>query len=106
MAPDVVWDDETWVLSHHTSDASVALTLRGRGAETLGQLDDEQASQLGRITNRLVRIVENLAGAEPVVLHREPGTQVDVTFTASGLDATQLSEIAGKLANWGGTARA
>jgi diadenosine tetraphosphate (Ap4A) HIT family hydrolase len=58
----VVWEDEVWVLTHHgaPSGLPLVLLLHPREHLDLGELDDDRASQLGRITNRLVRIIENL----------------------------------------------
>ncbi len=108
FAPErVVWEDEIWVLTRPDAAATpLGLVLHAREAEALGQLDDEHASQLGRITNRLVRIVEHLPGAGLVEVGRVPGPHVNITFTVAGIDADALHEIAVKLANWGGDARA
>ncbi len=103
---DVVWDDEVWVLARHDAGDALGLTLCGRGTEALGQLDDEHASQLGRISNRLVRILEHLPGAGTVAIGRVPGPHVNATFVVDGVATDQLPEIATKLANWGGEARA
>lgn len=102
----VVWDDEIWLLAVHAPAAGLGLVLQAREAEALGQLDDEHASQLGRITNRLVRIIEHLPGAGTVTLGRLPGPHVNVTFEVDGVAPSQLHDVALKLANWGGEARA
>lgn len=108
IAPDlVVWEDEIWVLARHqAADGRLGLTLHARDDEELGQLDDEHASQLGRIANRLVRIVEHLPGAGPVAIGRVSGPHVNLTFEVAGVDADELHTVAVKLANWGGDARA
>lgn len=96
-APDgaSVWEDEVWVLTHSAPD--LVLTLREHA--DFGHLDDEVASQLGRIANRLVRIAD---GADATRV--QGGTHLQVRLPASAdLD---LHAVATKLANWGGEARA
>ena len=58
----VVWEDESWVLKHfgQPSGLPIVLILEPRLHLDFGQLDDELASQHGRISTRLVRIVEGL----------------------------------------------
>jgi diadenosine tetraphosphate (Ap4A) HIT family hydrolase len=58
----IVWQDETWVLKHlgGPSGLPVVLILEPREHVDFGRLDDDMASEHGRITNRLVRIVESL----------------------------------------------
>ena len=58
----IVWQDEFWILSRTDgpTDMAAALLLQTREHTRVGQLDDDLASQFGRISNRLVRIVENL----------------------------------------------
>ncbi|MFJ9312652.1 hypothetical protein ACIRN4_00555 [Pimelobacter simplex] len=107
FAPDqVVWEDEIWVLARHDAGERLGLTLHHRDPEAFGQLSDEHASQLGRIGNRLIRIVENLPGAGKVTLGRTTGEHVQLAFEADGVGTDRLHEIAVKLANWGGDARA
>ena len=110
----IVWEDPYWILSRpdvHT-ELAAALLLQTREHSRVGQLDDDLASQFGRISNRLVRIVENLPEAGYVDVNRfgahrghfhvwyfapaagSPGAKVD------------LHTVAVKLANWGGDARA
>jgi len=105
-ADQVVWEDEIWVLARHDAGTKLGLTLHHRDPEALGQLSDEHASQLGRIGNRLIRIIENLPGAGKVTLGRTTGEHVQLAFEADGVGADALHEIAVKLANWGGDARA
>ncbi|KRC53981.1 MULTISPECIES: hypothetical protein [unclassified Nocardioides] len=103
----IVWDDEIWVLARHEAGDRLGLTLHHREEEGLGQLSDEHASQLGRIGNRLVRIIEHLPGAGRVDLGRvTTGSHVQLTFEFDGVTEAQLHEVAVKLANWGGIARA
>lgn len=107
VAPEsIVWEDEVWVLARHDAGGLLGLTLHHRDEEGLGQLDDEHASQLGRIGNRLVRIIENLPDAGTVTLGRVPGTRTQLTFEVGDVPDDRLHEIAVKLANWGGDARA
>jgi len=130
----VVWEDETWVLTHPgaPSGLPVVLTLHPREHLDMGSLDDETASQLGRITNRLVRIIEHLPHIGRVHVNRwgDGGSHLHVVFfgrTArlSGVLGSPAMEwddmippgpedvwradlhlVATKLANWGGDARA
>jgi len=130
----VVWDDEVWVLTHPgaPSGLPLVLTLHPREHLDLGSLDDELASQLGRITNRLVRIIENLPHIGRVHVGRwgDGGSHLHVTFHARTARLTgvlgspamewddmippgpedlwhaDLHTVATKLANWGGEARA
>lgn len=102
----VVWEDEIWVLARHDAGARLGLTLHHREPESMGQLDDEHASQMGRIGNRLIRIIENLPGAGRVELGRIPGERVQLTFEVADVAEEKLHEIAVKLSNWGGDARA
>jgi len=68
----VVWEDEFWVLTHpgQPSGLPLVLMLHTREHQDMGELDDELASQLGRITNRLVRIIENLPNIGRVHVNR------------------------------------
>lgn len=97
----LVWEDEVWTLTHSGDD--LVLTLREH--EDLGQLDDEVASQLGRIANRLVRIVERRpdGGRAAVVRAGDGGTHFQLAVRGGTSD---LAAVATKLANWGGEARA
>lgn len=135
FAPDtVVWEDEYWVLTHGgaPSGLPVVLFLNTREHLDMGSLDDELASQLGRITNRLVRIIENLPHIGRVHVSRwgDGGAHFHQWFFARterlthvlGSPACEWDEIippgpeevwredlhtiAVKLANWGGDARA
>jgi hypothetical protein len=97
----------------------------------MGELDDEQASQLGRITNRLVRIIEHLPNIGRVHTMRigDGGSHLHVWFAARTARLTNvlgspaldwddvippgpedvwradLHTVAEELANWGGVAR-
>lgn len=130
----IVWEDETWVLSHHgaPSGLPIVLSLATREHEDMGTLDDEHASQLGRITNRLVRIMENLPEIGRVHVDRwgDGGSHFHQWFFARTARLTHvlgspacewddilppgpedvwradLHTVATKLANWGGDARA
>ncbi|MBS45503.1 MAG: hypothetical protein CMH83_20490 [Nocardioides sp.] len=129
----VVWEDEYWVLTHAgaPSGLPVVLTLHPREHLDMGQLDDELASQLGRITNRLVRIIEavpnvarchtNRWGDGGAHLHQmffgrtarlahvlgSPAMEWDDMIPPGPEDVwrADLHAIATKLANWGGDAR-
>lgn len=130
----VVWEDDVWVLTHHgaPSGLPIVLTLHTREHEDMGSLDDDHASQLGRITNRLVRIIENLPEIGRVHVNRfgdgsahfhqwffartarlthvlgSPALEWDEILPPGPEDIwrADLHKIATKLANWGGTARA
>lgn len=102
----VVWEDEVWILARHDAGDRLGLTLHHRDAEALGQLSDEHASQLGRIGNRLIRIIEHLPTAGRVSLGRISDTHVQLTFEVTGVHEDHLHDVAVKLANWGGAARA
>ena len=60
------------MLSHQgaPSGLPLVLSLLTRDHLDMGNLDDDQASQLGRITNRLVRIMENLPEIARVHVNR------------------------------------
>ncbi|TQK69318.1 hypothetical protein [Nocardioides sp. SLBN-35] len=102
----VIWEDEVWILARHDAGARLGLTLHHREPEALGQLSDDHASQLGRIGNRLIRIIEHLPEAGKVGLARTSGDHVQLAFEAEGVPEARLHDIAVKLANWGGDARA
>ncbi|GEP39878.1 hypothetical protein NPS01_35410 [Nocardioides psychrotolerans] len=129
----LVWEDEFWVLTHggQPSGLPLVLTLHTREHLDLGDLDDELASQLGRISNRLVRIMENLPEIARVHVDRwgDGGAHLHVWFFArtarltnvlgstalewddilpagpEGIWRADLHTVATKLANWGGDAR-
>lgn len=134
FAPDtVVWEDEHWVLTHlgAPSGLPLVLVLHSREHQDLGELDDDLASELGRITNRLVRIVEHLPEIGRVHVNRwgDGGSHLHTWFFARtarltnvlGSPASEwndllppgpedvwradLAHVAARLANWGGTAR-
>ncbi len=130
----IVWENDAWVLTHHgaPSGLPIVLTLSSREHLDLGTLDDDEASQLGRITNRLVRIIENLPEIGRVHVNRwgDGGSHFHQSFFARTARLTHvlgspamewddilppvpediwrndLSTVAEKLANWGGEARA
>jgi diadenosine tetraphosphate (Ap4A) HIT family hydrolase len=130
----VVWEDERWVLTHpgEPSGLPIVLTLHTREHEDFGELDDDTASELGRITNRLVRIIEHLPNIGRVHVNRwgDGNAHFHVWFFARTERVTgvlgstasvwndilpaapehiwrdDLHTVATKLANWGGDARA
>ncbi len=130
----IVWEDEHWVLTHpgEPTGLPLVLMLHTREHEDYGQLDDEIASQFGRISNRLVRIIENFPNIGRVHVSRwgDGGAHFHVWFFARtkglmpvlGSPAAEwndiipagnedvwradLNALATKLANWGGDARA
>lgn len=129
----LVWEDEHWLLSHpgRPTGLPVVLTLTPKVHEDSGILGDDMASEMGRIINRLVRIIENLPDIGRVHVHRwgDTSSHLHVWFFArtEGLTnvlgplATEwnlmlppvpesiwredLRTVATKLANWGGDAR-
>lgn len=130
----VVWEDDVWVLTHSGAPSGLPLVmlLHPREHLDLGTLDDEQASQLGRITSRLVRITEALPGIGRTHVLRigDGGSHLHVWFVSRTARLTHvlgstalewddilppgpddvwrddLHTVATKLANWGGKARA
>ncbi|WP_340540780.1 hypothetical protein [Nocardioides sp. GXZ039] len=130
----MVWEDEGWVLLHGGSPSGLplVLTLMPREHLDLGMFDDDQASALGRITNRLVRIMENLPEIGRVHVNRwgDGGSHFHQSFWARTARLTHvlgspamewddilppvpedvwradLAAVATRLANWGGQARA
>ena len=134
QADQVVWEDEFWVLTHPgaPSGLPIVLMLQPREHEDSGVLDDGRASEMGRIINRLVRIIENLPNIGRVHVNRwgDGGSHLHIWFFARTKDLTgvlgstaaewndiippgpedvwraDLHKIATKLANWGGHPRA
>lgn len=130
----IVWEDDVWVLTHPgaPSGLPIVLTLNTREHLDLGTLGDDQASQLGRITNRLTRIMENLPDIGRVHVNRwgDGGSHFHQLFFARTARLTgvlgspamewddilppvaedvwraDLAKVAEKLDNWGGEARA
>lgn len=130
----VVWEDQHWVLTHpgEPSGLPIVLMLHTREHLDFGELDDELASQLGRISNRLVRIIEHLPHVGRVHVNRwgDGGAHFHQWFFARTARMTgvlgstacewddiippgseevwraDLHAVAAKLANWGGDARA
>lgn len=129
----VVWEDERWVLttSPEPTGLPLVLTLWTREHYDVGDFDDEQAAELGRIANRLVRIMEAMPGIKRVHVNRwgDGSSHAHVWFFArpEGFDQIKgsyavewddilppvpeetrradLHAVATKLANWGGNAR-
>jgi diadenosine tetraphosphate (Ap4A) HIT family hydrolase len=131
----VVWEDEHWVLATPAAGPSglpLVLVLWTRTHLDIGTFDDEHASELGRIANRLVRIMESMPGIGRVHVNRwgdgcvhshiwffaRPEGQAQIKGSyAVEWDAVlppvptdvwraDLHTVATKLANWGGHARA
>jgi diadenosine tetraphosphate (Ap4A) HIT family hydrolase len=130
----VVWEDERWVLTHQGQPSGLPLVLMLHTREHLdfGDLDDDLASEYGRIANRLVRIIEHLPhiGRAHAMRIGDGGAHLHIWFVARthrltnvlGSPAIEwddilppgpahvwrddLHTVATKLANWGGTARA
>ena len=130
----VVWEDEHWILSTDPAPRGLPLVLKLWTREHLdyGDLDDDLASEFGRISNRLTRIVQGLGNVGRVHTGRWGDTcsHFHVWFFARPAGFAQirgslaaawdeilppvedevwradLRAVATKLANWGGHARA
>lgn len=130
----VVWEDEHWVLTHdgQPSGLPLVLVLHTREHLDLPDLDDELASQFGRISTRLTRIIGHLPHIGRVHVNRwgDGSAHFHVWFVArthrlagvlgsyavewdellppgpEDVWRTDLETVAAKLANWGGRARA
>lgn len=130
----VVWEDEHWVLTSTDGPTGMplVLTLWTREHLDVGSFDDEHAAELGRIANRLVRIIEAMPGIGRVHVNRwgDGSAHSHVWFVArpagfaqikgsyavewddilppvpEGVWRADLHTVATKLANWGGHARA
>jgi diadenosine tetraphosphate (Ap4A) HIT family hydrolase len=132
--PNVIWEDEHWRLFHlgAPSGLPLVLILEPRVHADFGQLDDDLASQHGRISNRLTRIIEGLDDVARchVLRYGDGSAHAHTWFVARTARLTgvigspviewddvlppgpeevwraDLRTVAAKLANWGGTARA
>ena len=130
----IVWEDEHWVLTAtpEPSGLPLVLTLWTREHFDVGGFDDEHAGELGRIANRLVRIMEAIPGIGRVHVNRwgdgsahshiwfvarpEGFAQIKGSYAVEWDDIlppvpedvwrADLHAVATKLANWGGHARA
>lgn len=131
---ETVWEDELWVLTTRPEPTGMPLVLTLWTWEHLdfGDLDDELASQFGRLSNRLVRIMQGLPHVGRVHVNRwgDGCAHFHVWYVArpAGLPAVRgsyavewddilppgpedvwradLHTVATKLANWGGQPRA
>ena len=129
----LVWEDERWTLSHPggPSGLPIVLILEPRVHVDLGELDDDLASEHGRISNRLVRIIESLdnIGRCHTMRWGDGGAHAHTWFFGRTARLTHvlgspacdwddiippgpeavwradLRIVATKLANWGGDAR-
>lgn len=130
----IVWEDDSWVLTHDGAPSGLPLVvvLHTRSHLDYPELDDERASQLGRISVRLTRIIEHLPNIGRVHVSRwgDGGSHLHVWFLARTHRLTgvlgstavdwddvlppgpedvwraDLHTVATKLANSGGHARA
>lgn len=130
----IVWEDEHWVLTAETKPTGLPMVvvLSTREHEDAGEIDDDMASEFGRISNRLVRVIQGLPGIGRVHVNRwgDGSAHFHVWFFArpDGFDQIKgsyavewdailppvdpevrkadLHAVAVKLANWGGHARA
>jgi hypothetical protein len=130
----IVWEDELWVLTcfPESSGMPLVLTLWAREHLDIGSFGDEEAAGLGRIANRLVRIMEGMPGIGRVHVNRwgDGCSHAHIWFFArpeglpdirgsfavewdailppvpDSIRRADLHTVATKLANWGGTARA
>jgi len=124
----IVWEDEHWVLTHQGGPSGLPLVLMLETKE----LDDDLASEMGRISNRMVRIIEHLPHIGRVHVNRwgDGGAHFHLWFFARTERVTgvlgsyavdwddilppgpeevwraDLHTVASKLANWGGDSRA
>jgi hypothetical protein len=133
LRAEVVWEDENWILttSPDSSGLPVVVTLWTREHLDSGDLDDDLASEFGRISNRLVRIIYGLGGIGRVHVARwgdgcshfhvwffarpEGFAQIKGSYAVEWDDIlppvpddvrrADLHAVATKLANWGGHAR-
>ncbi|WP_205472008.1 hypothetical protein [Nocardioides sp. SYSU D00038] len=129
----VVWEDDYWVLLRPPAPTGlpVLLNLCPREHLDFGQLDDDRASEFGRIANRLARIVEGLDNVArcQVLKYGDGGSHMHAFFAGrtarlshvlgspvidwdeiippgpEDVWLADLHTIATKLANWGGAAR-
>jgi len=130
----IVWEDEHWVLLAESKPTGLplVLVLWTREHFDVGGFDDEHAAELGRIANRLVRIVEGMPGIGRVHVNRwgdgsahshiwffarpQGFEQIKGSYAVEWDDTlppvpeeiwrADLHTVATKLANSGGTARA
>lgn len=130
----VVWEDELWRLKHlgKPTGLPIVLILEPKTHVDFGQLDDELASQHGRISSRLTRIIESLDHVARchVLRYGDGSAHAHTWFVARTARLTgvigspviewddvlppgpedvwraDLHTVATKLANWGGDARA
>lgn len=130
----VVWEDERWVLTHQGAPSGLPLVLVLHTREHLdyGDFDDDLASECGRISNRLTRIIEHLPHIGRVHTMRigdggshfhlwlfartarltgvlgSPALEWDDMIPPGPEDVwrADLHTVATKLANWGGDAHA
>jgi hypothetical protein len=134
LRAETVWEDERWLLTTtpEPSGLPIVLTLWTREHLDSGDLDDDLASEFGRISNRVVRIVHGLGDIGRVHVARwgDGCAHFHVWFVARPAGFSQirgsyavewddilppvpedvwradLHAVATKLANWGGHARA
>lgn len=135
FAPErIVWEDERWQLTcfPESSGMPLVLTLWTREHLDIGSFGDDEAAELGRIANRLVRIMEGMPGIGRVHVNRwgDGCSHAHIWFFArpegfpdirgsyavewdeilppvpDAVRRADLHTVATKLANWGGTARA
>lgn len=130
----IVWEDERWVLTAmaEPSGLPLVLVLWTREHLDVGEFGDDEASELGRIANRLVRIIEAMPGIGRVHVNRwgdgsahshlwffarpQGFEQIKGSYAVEWDDIlppvpeavrrADLHTVATKLANWGGHARA
>jgi diadenosine tetraphosphate (Ap4A) HIT family hydrolase len=130
----IIWEDESWIITTDEKPTGLPLvvTLWTREHQDFPDLNDELASQFGRISTRLVRILQNLPNIGRAHMNRwgDGSSHFHVWFFArtEGLESIlgsyavewdeilppgpedvwreDLHSVATKLANWGGHARA
>ena len=110
----IIWEDENWILSYSDGpvDLAASLLLQTREHDKVGQMGDDVASEFGRISNRLVRIIENMPEASYVDVARYGAHRGHfhvwyfAPFADGNRDKVDLFKVATKLANWGGHVQA
>ena len=89
----VIWEDELWRVKHlRQGGLPLVVVLETKEHLDFGELDDELASQFGRISVRLARIMEGLPGIGRVHVNRwgDGGAHFHVWYLARPAGLPQL----------------